>query len=157
MARRRSGKRAGGRKKPTRKTARKRKTRPEPGDGRRRSCGCLPAHVGLLDAYPEFRANPARIEQFTRFHLQAGDFVARRGVTTVSAVVHVVHRTGDESISDRQVRSQIDVLNRDFRARNPDVSDVPAPPPGTGSQTLGSSSRSPTGTPMANPPPASSA
>ena len=131
MAQRRAGKRGRAKKKPSRTVARKRKARPEPcddpADTARRSCGCLQVHFGLLDAYPEFRANQAQIEQFTRFYVQAGDFVARRGVTTIPVVVHVVYRTDEENISERQLRSQIAVLNRDFRAANPDVAKVPAP------------------------------
>ncbi len=42
-------------------------------------------------------------------------------------VVHVIHRAAGENISDQQVQSQIDVLNRDFRKRNPDVANVPPP------------------------------
>jgi hypothetical protein len=41
-------------------------------------------------------------------------------------VVHVVHRRPSENISKGQIRSQISVLNRDFRATNPDKSKVPA-------------------------------
>jgi hypothetical protein len=131
MAQRRARKKARKKKKPAAAVALKHEGRPQPREGRRggarRSCGCLQVHFGLLDSYPEFRANQARIEQFTRFYVQAGDFVARRGVTTIPVVVHVVYRTDEENVSDRQLRSQIAVLNRDFRAANPDVAKVPAP------------------------------
>jgi hypothetical protein len=131
MAQRRAGKKARAKKKPSRTVARKRQARPEPcddpADAARRTCGCLQVHFGLLDAYPEFRANQAQIEQFTRFYIQAGDFVARRDVTTIPVVVHVVYRTDEENLSERQLRSQIAGLNRDFRAANPDVAKVPAP------------------------------
>jgi hypothetical protein len=49
------------------------------------------------------------------------------GVVTIPVVVHVVYRTEVENISDAQVKSQIDALNRDFRARNDDLTNVPAP------------------------------
>ncbi len=29
----------------------------------RRSCACVQAHMGLLDRYPEFRANQSRIQR----------------------------------------------------------------------------------------------
>ncbi|MFG0215609.1 zinc metalloprotease [Brevibacillus porteri] len=48
-----------------------------------------------------------------------------RDVVTIPVVVHVVWNTSDQNISDQQIHSQIDVLNRDFRKRNPDVSQVP--------------------------------
>jgi hypothetical protein len=41
-------------------------------------------------------------------------------------VVHVVHRTAAENISDAQILSQIEVLNADFRATNPDRSSTPS-------------------------------
>ncbi len=40
--------------------------------------------------------------------------------------MHVVYRTDEENVSDEQIASQIDVLNRDFRARNEDRAQVPA-------------------------------
>jgi hypothetical protein len=93
----------------------------------RRSCACLQVHFGLLDRFPQFRANQARLEQFTHFYLQAGDFVARRAVATIPVVVNVVHRLPEENLSDAQVESQIAVLSRDFRKQNGDVSKVPPP------------------------------
>jgi hypothetical protein len=106
--------------------ARKQKTVKVPAPSRR-ACGCLQAHFGLLDKYPEFRANQGQIEQFTRYYLQAGDFAARARIATIPVVVHVVYRTSAENVSDDQVKRQIAVLNRDFRAKNPDRSKVPAP------------------------------
>jgi hypothetical protein len=47
-------------------------------------------------------------------------------LVTIPVVVHVVHRAAEENISDTQIKSQIDVLNRDFRAKNADKSKVPA-------------------------------
>jgi hypothetical protein len=41
-------------------------------------------------------------------------------------VVHVVHATPEENVTKAQVTSQIDVLNRDFRAKNTDRNQVPA-------------------------------
>ena len=44
----------------------------------------------------------------------------------IPVVVHVVHQTDEENISDAQVKSQIDVLNKDFRAKNADRNKMPA-------------------------------
>jgi len=41
-------------------------------------------------------------------------------------VVHVVHKTAAQNISDAQIKSQIDVLTADFRKKNADVSSAPA-------------------------------
>jgi hypothetical protein len=126
MAPRRPARRTSPRRRPTRKPSGRTPAGGAPRDRPRRSCGCLQAHFALLDSHPEFRANQARIEQFTRFYVEAGDFLARRAVTTIPVVVHVVHRSAAENLADRQVRSQIAVLNRDFRAANADLAKVPA-------------------------------
>ena len=51
---------------------------------------------------------------------------ARSGTCVIPVVVHVVSKTATQNISDAQIQSQIDVLNRDFRMTNTDVSTVPA-------------------------------
>jgi len=56
-----------------------------------------------------------------------GEAAFRTGLTTIPVIVHIVHRTASENISDAQVKSQIDVLNKDFRATNSDISKVPLP------------------------------
>src|SRR5580765_8250179 len=50
----------------------------------------------------------------------------RPGITCIPVVVHVVWNTAVQNISDTQVVSQIDILNRDFRRTNPDVANTPA-------------------------------
>ncbi len=42
-------------------------------------------------------------------------------------MVHVVYKKPKENISLAQIKSQITALNQDFRATNPDISQVPAP------------------------------
>ena len=91
----------------------------------RRSCACLQTHFGLMDTFPEFRANQARIEHFTSYCAQAGDAALRAGVVTIPVVVHVVYKTASDKVSDAQVKSQIAALNKDFRAKNADRSKVP--------------------------------
>ncbi len=95
---------------------------------RRRQCAAMQEYERLLEEQPSFRANQQRAEQATARALTSGEAerVARR-LVTIPVVVHVVHRTAAEDISEEQVQSQIDVLNHDFRATNPDVSQVPAP------------------------------
>jgi len=45
--------------------------------------------------------------------------------TTIPVVVHVVYDKAAENVSRAQIKSQIDALNRDYRANNPDRSKVP--------------------------------
>jgi hypothetical protein len=108
------------------KATRKPATAKSAGAPKKRKCACLQAHFGLLDKYPAFRANQSRIEHFTAYCRQAGDAALRRTVTKIPVVVHVVHRTASENISDSQIKSQITVLNKDFRAKNSDGNKVPA-------------------------------
>jgi hypothetical protein len=53
--------------------------------------------------------------------------VVRSGVTRIPVVVHVVWNTTAQNISDAQIVSQINVLNRDYRRSNPEFNNTPAP------------------------------
>jgi len=82
----------------------------------------------LLEESPSFRGNQQRAETMTATALRTG--AAARvldRVVTIPTVVHVVHRTARENISDAQVASQVEVLNADYSASNRDVRKVPAP------------------------------
>ena len=48
-------------------------------------------------------------------------------VITIPVVVHVLYKTAAQNISDEQVISQIDALNRDFRRNNADTVNTPLP------------------------------
>lgn len=45
---------------------------------------------------------------------------------TVPVVIHVLYNASDQNISDDQIRSQIEVLNEDFRRTNTDASNTPS-------------------------------
>src|SRR5688572_608021 len=92
----------------------------------RRTCAHMVVHELLAETQPEYRERRLKAEEQTRESIDSGQAlrVAAR-LITLKVVVHVVHRTAQENISDAQVKSQIDVLNRDFRAKNPDKSKVP--------------------------------
>ncbi len=51
---------------------------------------------------------------------------ASPGIIRIPVVVHVVYNSAAENISDAQIRSQIDVLNADYRLLNADAPGVPA-------------------------------
>jgi len=92
-----------------------------------RRCGTMEVHRRLLSADPDYASRRAEIENHTTV-FEAGDAQAQRsGITRIPVVVHVVWNTAAQNISDAQIRSQVDVLNRDFRRTNPDVSTTPAP------------------------------
>lgn len=93
----------------------------------RRTCACVASHFAVMDKFPDLRAKMAMNEAHTNVALRRGTSAFRSGITTIPVVVHVIHRTARENISDAQIKSQIKVLNKDFRATNADINKVPAP------------------------------
>ena len=89
----------------------------------RRTCATMPLHRHLAAVDDGYRAFRREIEAFSLLARRA----PRTTVARITVVVHVLHRTAAENISDAQIQSQIDVLNADFRARNADLDKVPAP------------------------------
>src|SRR5918995_7183953 len=94
----------------------------------RRSCGAMEVYEQLAETYPAFRRNQERINELTIRTIASGEAqkVTRR-LITIPVVVHVVYKRAAENISKGQIRSQLKVLNRDFRGTNPDRSNVPDP------------------------------
>src|SRR3954468_10613236 len=90
-----------------------------------RTCGTMDVHYRLLRTDPNYAA--ARTSSENRAFEAARGLrpAARTGVITIPVVVHVVFNNAVENISDEQIVSQIDVLNRDFRMRNTDLGLVP--------------------------------
>jgi len=93
----------------------------------RRNCGTMAVHMMLLEQFPAFRARQFKLEQDTAKRRAAPFSLAKAKVVTVRVVVNVVYHTQAQNISDAQINSQIAALNRDFAAKNPDKSKVPAP------------------------------
>ncbi|QTE30845.1 M43 family zinc metalloprotease [Pengzhenrongella sicca] len=92
-----------------------------------RRCGAMEVHRRLLSTSPEYVANRTAIENRTRMFLARDASQRFPGIARIPVVVHVVWNSPEQNVSVEQIQSQIDVLNRDFRATNPDVSTVPAP------------------------------
>lgn len=91
----------------------------------RRRCGAAIVYQRLLETDDAFRTHQLELDNFT---VARSLNVTERltGPVIIPVVVHVVWQTDAENISDAQVRSQLVVLNDDFRSRNPDRIDVPA-------------------------------
>ena len=89
-----------------------------------RYCGQWKMEQAFFNAHPEQRAiaeqADARLEWETRNFSDAN----RDELIVIPVVFHVIHYNGPENISDEQVLSGIEVMNRDFRKLNPDVDDV---------------------------------
>jgi hypothetical protein len=98
-----------------------------PATPRVRKCATMDVHRRLLSTNPEY----ARLRDQIEIHAQGYESGAvsspRTGITRIPVVVHVVWNTAEQNISDAQIASQIDVLNRDFRRANPDFTITPPP------------------------------
>ena len=91
-----------------------------------RTCGAYENHLTMLRTNPEYARARANIDARSREFAQSGRIAMRAGKTSIPVVVHVIFRAAVENISDQQIASQIDVLNRDYRKGNPDASGAPA-------------------------------
>jgi hypothetical protein len=94
---------------------------------RRRVCATMDVHRRLVATDPEYRARARQLEletqQFIRRHAAEN---LRTGVVRIPVVVHVVYNSAAQNISDAQIKSQIDVLNADFRGTNADAASIPS-------------------------------
>lgn len=95
------------------------------GYAQQRTCASHDIHNAMLASSPEYAANRAAIEAQIDRYVQHP--VKQRGIKTIPVVVHVIYRTANENISDAQIMSQIDILNKDFRKLNTDWTNTPAP------------------------------
>ncbi|MBR0830499.1 zinc metalloprotease [Bradyrhizobium manausense] len=88
----------------------------------RRTCGAHDIHAALMRTNADYARARAAIEAQA---MAMGALPAPTVPTVIPVVVHVIHRGGSENIADAQIKSQIDVLNNDYRKKNPDTAKVP--------------------------------
>jgi hypothetical protein len=92
-----------------------------------RTCGHMVVHELLAETQPEYRERRLAAEEETRQSIDSGQAMrVTDKLITIPVVVHVVLEEGEKEITDGQVKSQIDALNRDYRSKNADRSKVPA-------------------------------
>ena len=91
----------------------------------KRICGTMEVHRRLLTEFESYARNREQIENLALAYKQGLRAVSRTGTLQIPVVVHVVWNKEEENISDAQIQSQIDVLNKDFRKLNSDISKVP--------------------------------
>lgn len=93
----------------------------------RRGCATQEVLEAQLKADPTLAIRMNEIEAFTAQHSD-GKFTGRlvNGKIEIPVVVNVLYRTTAENISNAQIQTQIDVLNKDFNALNSDYNSVPA-------------------------------
>ncbi|WP_416440753.1 zinc metalloprotease [Phnomibacter sp. MR] len=77
---------------------------------------------------PSLKDKLANIESFTNDYVaKKKSGLVKQATVTIPVVVNVLYRTAAENVSDAQIQSQIDVLNRDFNATNTDFNSyIPA-------------------------------
>ncbi len=91
-----------------------------------RNCSAPEILENLLKSDPEMQQRMEAIERRTQEFVQRTPSVTERTVINIPIVVHVVYNSVAENISDAQVQSQIDVLNKDFRKLNAEAASIPA-------------------------------
>ena len=91
-------------------------------------------HCGTMEVLSRHIAeDPSVITRMQQMEAAAQQYqhsdVARKSsnaVVTIPVVVHVVYKNADENISEKQILSQIEVLNKDYRRLNADTGNTPA-------------------------------
>ena len=97
----------------------------------RRTCAADEKYQEMLRTDPEFAANRKKIEAFTEDYIRRQSQSPNKTLQgtpqyVIPVVVHVVYRTNAQNVSNAQIQSQIDVLNKDFQKLNSDVTKVPS-------------------------------
>jgi hypothetical protein len=89
-----------------------------------RGCASQEVLEAQLIADPTLAVRMNQIEAFTQKSNSATSRLLN-GKVMIPVVVNVLYRTAAENISDAQIQSQIDVLNKDFHATNTDFTSIP--------------------------------
>jgi hypothetical protein len=91
-----------------------------------RECASVVYTNQLRSADPALASRLDQVEQFIRNQpVWAAREQGETAVMRIPVVVHVLYHNANENISDAQVQSQIDALNRDFRKMNQDTTNTP--------------------------------
>ena len=90
-----------------------------------RHCATMEVYHRQVENFPEYRKAQASIENNINLLLEKSKSFRLNQPAVIQVVVHVIYNSEEENISDAQVLSQIEVLNKDFRARNQDKNKVP--------------------------------
>ena len=98
------------------------------------SCRTIEYRQQLLLKRSELSSKILAVESFTQnfvkskaYRLQGVNPVSgETGIITIPVVVHVLYNSSQQNISDAQIKSQIDVLNKDYRRLNDDTVNTPS-------------------------------
>lgn len=91
-------------------------------------CGHVNLEAAERATDPSYDARLAQQEQTLQQWIAAYQASGQKtnAVVTIPVVVHVVYNNATQNISDAQVQSAIEALNRDFRRTNTDANQTPA-------------------------------
>ncbi len=90
-----------------------------------RSCGTMQDLENRMQQDSGLAQRMADIESFTARKVQELETSRISGnIITIPVVVHVLYRASSENISNEQIQSQLNVLNRDYRRTNSDRNNV---------------------------------
>lgn len=101
-------------------------TNPTESSAKTRYCASQEVLERQLAEDPALAVRMAKIEEFTERFQNNPDYRLVNGHIEIPVVVNVLYKTAAENISQAQIQSQIDVLNKDFNAANSDYNQVPA-------------------------------
>ncbi len=103
-----------------------------------RDCRSLDYKQDMIRNSPELAVKVREVENFTRQRLQRSSvavtgqpgttgIAGNKGISVIRipVVVHILYNSSGQNVSDAQVQSQIDVLNRDYHKLNADTAKIP--------------------------------
>ena len=88
-------------------------------------CGTTLQTQNLLQNNTEFATAKQKVNSDTKKWMENNENYSTKSIITIPVVVHVVWKNPAQNISDAQILSQIDVLNKDFRKLNIDTLNTP--------------------------------
>jgi len=90
-----------------------------------RKCGTMEVYNRQAENFPEFRLAQSSIENDILNILERKKISEITKPVKIKTVVHVLYTNESENVSDAQILGQIDVLNKDYSAKNTDIPKVP--------------------------------
>ena len=88
-------------------------------------CGTEAHTKSMINNNPEYAIARNKVNTQTEKWIKNNPNRSEKTIITIPVVVHVVWKTNNQNISDAQIQSQIDVLNKDYRRKNVDKINTP--------------------------------
>ena len=91
-----------------------------------RHCYTDEYNKNLKENNSEFNLKQQQLEEHTINYINLLPLMnTNNAVIDIPVVIHILYNDSMENISNEQIQSQLDSLNKDFRALNADISNVP--------------------------------